>query len=147
MLHINYLAVLVSGIAAMVIGAIWYGPLFGKAWLRGMGYNLSDSVQMDAMKKSAPAKYVQQFVGALIMAFVLAHILGWVLLLASFGNPDRSRVGISLFIAFLAWFGFVLPVKYADKLWARKSFAFVSIDLGNYLITLLVMALILGLWK
>ena len=33
MLEVNYLAVLIAGIVPMIVGAIWYGPLFGKRWL------------------------------------------------------------------------------------------------------------------
>ena len=32
---INWLAVLVAGISAFVVGGIWYSPgLFGKAWMK-----------------------------------------------------------------------------------------------------------------
>ena len=35
---INYWAVLVAGVAYMVLGAIWYTPaLFGNAWLKAIG--------------------------------------------------------------------------------------------------------------
>ena len=36
----NYLAIVVAGIAAWIIGAIWYGPIFGKKWQKEVG--LSD---------------------------------------------------------------------------------------------------------
>ena len=33
--NINWLAVLVAGISAFVVGGIWYSPgLFGKAWMK-----------------------------------------------------------------------------------------------------------------
>ena len=37
MMSVNYWAVFVSAIASMVIGSIWYGPLFGKMFIREMG--------------------------------------------------------------------------------------------------------------
>ena len=39
---INWLAVLVSVIANMVIGAIWYGPLLGKPWMKELGFTMED---------------------------------------------------------------------------------------------------------
>lgn len=33
----NWLAILVSLIFTMVLGMLWYGPLFGKTWMRWMG--------------------------------------------------------------------------------------------------------------
>ena len=35
--HINWLAVIVAAAAAFVIGALWYGPLFGRTWMRLTG--------------------------------------------------------------------------------------------------------------
>ena len=35
---VNYIAVLVCAIAAMPVGFLWFGPLFGKTWARHMGF-------------------------------------------------------------------------------------------------------------
>jgi hypothetical protein len=36
--HVNFLAVLVSGVAIFILGALWYSPvLFAKTWSRLMG--------------------------------------------------------------------------------------------------------------
>ena len=39
-MEINWLAVVLSGLSAFVLGGLWYGPLFGKAWQARVG--LSD---------------------------------------------------------------------------------------------------------
>ena len=37
--EINYLAVLVAGVAAVAVGFLWYGPLlFAKPWMKLMGH-------------------------------------------------------------------------------------------------------------
>ena len=33
---VNLLAVLVAGIVPMIVGMLWYGPLFGNRWLTPM---------------------------------------------------------------------------------------------------------------
>ena len=35
---INYLAVLAAAVSNMVLGFLWYGPLFGKTWSKLMGW-------------------------------------------------------------------------------------------------------------
>ena len=51
--EVNLLAVLVSGVAAMVIGALWYSPLlFGKLWMNGMGFT---EAKMKEMKEKGMA--------------------------------------------------------------------------------------------
>ena len=32
---INFWAVLVATLSTFAVGAVWYGPLFGKAWMDG----------------------------------------------------------------------------------------------------------------
>lgn len=140
---INYLAVIGCGIVSMVIGSIWYGPLFGKLWAKGMGWDPKDKAQMDKMKKMAAPAYFQQFIGALLMAFVFAHVL-WAFGVAS---PETKNVGGALQGALWMWLGFILPVKYGDKLWGGKKFSFVAIDLGYYLVLTAVFGIILTLWK
>ncbi len=39
---INYWAVISCALVAMVVGAMWYGPLFGRAWLKVIGATASD---------------------------------------------------------------------------------------------------------
>ena|GEM_PF-69459 len=38
-LAINWLAVLAASISAFIIGGLWYGPVFGKAWMTVTGIN------------------------------------------------------------------------------------------------------------
>ena len=140
---INYVAVLVAAIAAMILGGIWYGPLFGKLWMKGMGWDPNDKELMAKMKKSMGAGYTQMFIGALIQAFVLAHVL-W-----AFAHALPSMTGIWAGIqgGFWMWLGFILPVKYGDHLWGGKKLKYVAVDLGYYLVLLLVMGLIISCWK
>jgi len=39
---INYLAILVAALIPNIIGAIYYGPLFGKQWLDSLGFTSDD---------------------------------------------------------------------------------------------------------
>ncbi|MBI3341870.1 DUF1761 domain-containing protein, partial [Candidatus Curtissbacteria bacterium] len=35
--QINYMAVVAAAVVNMVLGFLWYGPLFGKPWMKMMG--------------------------------------------------------------------------------------------------------------
>jgi len=52
MIELNYLAIIAAAIASMLIGWLWYGPLFGKQWMKLAGLKKSD---MKKMKKKAGA--------------------------------------------------------------------------------------------
>ncbi len=56
--HLNWLAVLLAAISAVVLGFLWYSPLlFAKPWMREMGYDFNDKVKLKEMQKSAGPAY------------------------------------------------------------------------------------------
>ena len=61
---VNWLAVLVAGIATFFLGAVWYMALFGKTWQRLHGYSDEKVKQMQA------AKPPPVFFGTMIASFI-----------------------------------------------------------------------------
>lgn len=52
-MKVNLLAVLVSAIATMVVGFLWYSPvLFAKPWMREMGYDPNDKARTQEMRRA-----------------------------------------------------------------------------------------------
>lgn len=136
---INFWAVLTAGILSMVLGFLWYGPLFGKVWMRGNGIDPDNKELMDSMQKSSGMAYLQMFVGALIMAYVFAHAV-W-----AYKNSISQADWIAgLQVGFWIWLGFVLPVKYGDILWNKKPISAVAVDLSYYLVLLVINGIVLS---
>ncbi|MBI3632726.1 MAG: DUF1761 domain-containing protein [Candidatus Vogelbacteria bacterium] len=134
---INYWGVLASAVASMVIGSIWYGPLFGKLFMREMGMDKWTSEQQDAMKKSMGISYLGQFIASCVMFFVLDWYIVTSLHTGVYGGVAN---------AFGLWLGFVVPVKLGDFIWGGKKTLF-WLSIGNMLLTLLVAGAILGMWR
>ena len=137
---INYLAVIVAAIANMVIGFLWYGPIFGKQWRALMGMTNAD---MEAAKAKGMGKsYALMFVGALVMSYVLAHTL-------VFASAYLNATGISagLMTGFWNWIGFIAPVTIGMVLWDGKPWKLYILTNGYWLVALLVAGVILALWK
>ncbi|MCK7535472.1 MAG: DUF1761 domain-containing protein [Marinilabiliales bacterium] len=72
---VNYWAVATGAVLSMVIGAIWYGPLFGKKWAEIIGADMSDPETKKKMQKSAAPLYFVQFVMTIFQVLVLAHLI------------------------------------------------------------------------
>lgn len=70
-LHINWLSVLVAGLAYFLLGAIWYTSLFGKKW---KSYN-SVLMSNPEAKKGAAGVMFASFILMVICAFGLALIV------------------------------------------------------------------------
>jgi hypothetical protein len=141
-MELNYLAILVCGIAAMVIGYVWYGPLFGKAWMKIMGVDMStiSPEERKKMQKGMAGAYILQFILSLITAGVLAvHIASW--------SDSTSSVAI----ATCTWFGFVMTTTASSALWSGKpknvAWKMFFILAGAQLVTFVVFGFILGAWQ
>ena len=134
---INYLAVLVCAVAALVIGSIWYGPLFGKAWMKIMAVENMSAEEKTKMKSKMWLYYFIQFVLSFITAGVLAyHIAVWSL-------PTST-----VMIAVCTWFGFIMTTEAGAALWSGKpsrvAWKMFLISVSGQLVTFIVYGLILG---
>lgn len=139
MVDVNYLAILFCGVSSMVIGALWYGPLFSKPWMKEMGFTKSS---MDASKdKGMGMSYGLMFAGSLLMAYILSHAL--IFAKAYLGT---SGVSAGLTTGFFNWLGFVAPVTLSSVLWEGKSTKLWLINNGYNLASLLVMGVILSVF-
>lgn len=130
---LNWLAVVVSALSAFVIGGLWYGPLFGKAWQLLSG--LSD----EDIQQGHPAKI---YGGAFVLTLVAAFGIGMILQLHP--APDfwfGFKVGILIGLAFVATsFGI-------NYLFASKSLRLYLIDAGYMVVLMTIMGSILGAWR
>jgi Protein of unknown function (DUF1761) len=140
---VNYLAVLVCAIVAMPVGFLWFGPLFGKAWARQMGFG---DLQRPDSGQMAKAMAIF-FVGNLLIAFVLVHSLE-VWQASSWGlAPDLAPWIYALNAAIWTWVGFFLPVQMGRVAWEMKRWGLVAINASFDLTRLLLFAFILAYWR
>lgn len=138
MMDVNLWAVLVAAIASMVIGSIWYGPLFGKRFMKDIGMDQWSKEKREAEMKNMPQTYIAQFVASLVTFYVLALLIEGL-----FGGLSAAH-GVKA--ALIAWIGFVVPVKLGDALWGGKMSLF-WLGIGNMLVTLLAAGAIIGAWR
>ena len=134
-MNISLLAVFVSGIAAMIIGMLWFGPLFGKKWMALSGVNQKDMEKAKKEGGSMGIAYLLQFIAALLTAYVLAMFVGFV------GAKDAAGGAM---VGFWVWLGFVATTNLGSILWERKSVALYLLKNGHVLVNFLVMGIILA---
>ena len=137
--NINYWAVLGAAVASMVLGFLWYGPLFGKVWMSLSGLTSADA---EAAKAKGMGKtYALSFLGSLVMSYVLAHSL-------IFASAYLVVEGISagLMAGFWNWLGFIAPVTLGGVLWEGKSWKLWGLNNAYYIVSLCVMGVILAIF-
>lgn len=118
----------------MIVGSIWYGPVFGKTWTKLVGITKADE---EKGKKTMPQTYVVMFAAALITSFVLSVTI-------SMAPIPGMMTGLTA--AFWVWVGFVAAVKLSDVLFEKKPLKLYFIEIGYYFVFLMIAGAILGSW-
>ena len=138
--QVNYLAVLLAALSSMVVGSLWYMPAtFGKAWMKMTG------VKPDRSKMTPGAMawmYGSVFVASLATAYVLAHV--------AFLSNNYFHYGLlqsALTTAFWLWLGFTAVRIYVHDTFENRRKLLTLLNAAHELVTVLVMALIIGLLK
>ncbi len=141
---INYWAVLLCGVASFIFGFVWYGPLFGKQYMRMQGVSPEEAAQF--MKDSAKRRvmmrnYALTFVLALVTALGLDHSL---IFASSYLNVSGVYAGVMA--GFWIWLSFVVPATTNLVFFDKKKWDWWFLVNGYYLIQLILMGTLLALW-
>lgn len=132
---LNYLAILVAGISNMVVGFLWYGPIFGKAWMALRGISAEDT-------NPNPLIYVVSLLLSLLMALVLSVFIHHV-----DASIQAMSLVLGLLVALLVWIGFVGPATFQNNMYSGISKQLFAIDYGYVLVALLIQGAIIGVWR
>ncbi len=132
---INWLAVLVAGLSAFVVGGIWYSPgLFGNAWMKESG--LSE----EAIRQGNKGKI---FGFTAVFSLVMAANLAMFLVDTPQMKTDLSWGATAGFLAGI-WTFCAIAIH---SLFELKSWKYIFINGGYSVVSLVLMGAIIGLWR
>ncbi|MEI9917519.1 MAG: DUF1761 domain-containing protein [Bacteroidota bacterium] len=141
MLQVNYLAIVIATVANFFFGFLWYTPLFGKAWAKELGIEMTGKPPAGALAKGM----IMNLIGNFLMAYVFAHNnAAW----SYVPDMDKmSTIGIIMSSAIFTWLGFYVPTDLNTVAWENKSWKFFSINTFYHLGCTLIAATILTVMK
>lgn len=129
---INWLAFLVAVVVNQVLGALWYGPILGKAWMKEVGKT------QEELGGGGGIMYLYAIIDGALTAFVLANTLQ--------AFAPASLVG-ALVVALLLWLGFAAATSFTNGVFAGRSLRLWIIDSGYHLVGILLMTVVLTIWQ
>ncbi|MFJ4998369.1 DUF1761 domain-containing protein [Microbacterium sp. NPDC088619] len=134
--EINYWAVLLATASSMVVGTIWYSPkVFGTRWSK------LANVDMDRPGSSATM--------AIITTVLVSFATAWVLAGASaiaWHFYDGSFFWAAVVTGVLLWAGFTAARFITHDAFEGRPTALTTMNIAHELVTIAVMALIIGVW-
>ena len=130
----NLWAILVAAVVQFFLGAIWYSLLFAKPWMALVGHTPTPGQR----PKGAITSMIVSFIGGLLLAFILAHVIYW-------AGADTLHRG--LFIGFICWLGFVAAPLLSETMYERRPGKLFLINSGYWLLSMLISGTVLALWR
>lgn len=130
---VNWTAVLAVTVLGFVLGGLWYGPLFGRAWMAAVGKTEADLAQ-GGMARPMIISFVTAFVSAVVLA-VLARGLG------------AETLGHGAQLGLAAGVGLVATGMGSDMAFRGDPFKLWLIQAGYRVAYCVVMAAVLTVWR
>ena len=136
--QINWLAVIVAGIAALIIGFVWYlPPTFGTRWA-GFVKRYTGLSDADLMPSNIPLTMGLWLLGFIGNALTLAIIIR---------GMGISNLGDGIILGVIVWAGLGLTISSWPVIHAKQPLGLWLVNGAAYLVMQIVMAVILTLWK
>ena len=155
----NFLAIFVAAISTFALGAIWYNPkVFGTAWMNAAGLT-EEQLKKGNMIKIFGFAFLFAFLIAFIMPTLVIHDIGAVQaaggndadpalieFLKIHGGKFRSFKHGALHGTFLGLF-IALPILGTTFLFEQRSWKYIFIHAGYWILSFAVMGSIICGWK
>jgi len=144
--EINIIAVIVAAIVPNALGALYYGPLFGKIWHKSLGKT------KDEMKLNNEA-FV--YIGALVLGFVLANSLAFTIGLV---HKDVNAAGELIFASHhtfghgalhggMIGLTFIAPIITSLGLFHKNKGITIILNVAFWCICMAIMGGIVDVWQ
>ncbi len=164
-MSINFLAVLVAALVPMVLGFIWYNPkVLGNAWKKETGLT-DDKMKGANMALIFGVSFVLSFLLAFSIQFLVIHQLHFNSMLYKQPINDPSTEIGAMYKAIMDQFGsgyrtfkhgalhgtiggffIATPILATNALFERKSFKYIAINCGYWIICFCIMGGIISAW-
>ena len=130
---VNYLAVIVAAVVALVIGFAFYSPqTLGRRWMAYLGTTQAQ------LGNPGPVGMATGIVASLVNAWVLA-------LLAM--NLGGTTIGDGVMLGILCWLGFMATITAAQISFEKKPWGLWVLNNAHNVLVQIVMAAIVTAWR
>lgn len=121
---IDWAGVTVAVAVTLVIGALWYGPLFGKSWLAHIGKTRED------LRAQGPALgYLVAILGSFLTAIVLTYVTQW---------AEAGDFAEGMAAGAVIWLGSTVATALTGGVFEGRPWGLIMINAGNALLTFMM---------
>jgi hypothetical protein len=157
----NIYAVLVSSLVTLLVGFIWYNPkVFGTPWMKETGMT-EEKAQQGNMAKIFGLTIFYSLMIAFLMPALTVHQMGALGMIG--GDPSLAKPSYEAFLAdygdafrtfkhgalhgFMTGLFLALPITAINALFEHKSWKYILINAGFWIVSLTIIGAIVCGWK
>lgn len=151
-MEINFLALLLASLSTLLIGAIWYNPkVFGTIWMRETGTQMEENFSKTKMISMFAMSVFYAFLISFILQFLVIHQLGvfgtvggntndpqYIEFMKEHGTAFRTFKH-GMLHGFMTGLLFALPVVGTGAIYERRSWKYVLVSGGYWVISCMIM--------
>jgi uncharacterized membrane protein YqjE len=157
----NFYAVLVSSLVTLLVGFVWYSPkVFGTIWMNETGMTEEKAKQSNMLKVFGLTIFYS-FMLSFILPSLVIHQMGalgmvggdvttakpsYTAFLADYGDAFRTFKHGALH-GFMTGLFIALPITAINALFEQKSWKYILINAGYWMVSLMIMGAIICGWK
>lgn len=157
----NFYAILVATLVSLLVGFVWYNPkVFGTIWMNETGMT-EEKAQKGNMLKIFGLTIIYSFLISFMLSGMVIHQIGalgmvggevekalpsYAAFMADYGDAFRSYKHGALH-GCMTGILFVLPITAINSLFEHKSWKYILVTGGFWVVTLTIMGAIICGWK
>lgn len=159
-MEINYLALVIAALSTLAIGFVWYHPkVFGTIWMRETGLT-EEKLKGGNMVMIFGMSILYAFLISFFLQIIVIHQFGALGMVG--GDPTLAKPSFEAFMAdygsafrtykhgmfhgFIAGLFFGLPVVGINALFERKSWNYILVNGGFWILCFMIMGGIICGW-
>ena len=161
-MEMNWIAFFVSALATLVVGFIWYNPkVFGTVWMNETGLTPEELQKGNMLKIFGLTYFFSLLIVTVEMALTI-HQSGAVSMVGGFAKINEALPSFKAFMTdygtafrtfkhgalhgFISGLFFAFPVIAINGLFERKSWKYIWIHAGYWMVTLTIIGAIICTW-
>jgi Protein of unknown function (DUF1761) len=159
-MEMNFIAVLVAAASTLVVGAVWYSPmLFANVWMKESGLT-EEQLKKGNMLKIFGLTFIFSIMIAMIMQVLTIHQFGPLGMIG--GDPTQALPSFNAFMAdygtafrtfkhgalhgFMSGLFLAFPLIAINGLFEHKSWKYIFINAGYWMVSMTIMGAIVCGW-
>lgn len=162
-MEFNFLAILVAALSTLVVGFVWYNPkVFGTIWMKGAGLT-AEQTEKGNMLKIFGLTFVYSLMLAFIMPVLVIHQMGAFGMIGGFAGLATAKPSYLAFMAdygdafrtfkhgalhgFISGIFLALPIIAINGLFEQKSWKYIAVQAGYWIVIMTIIGSIICGWK